>query len=77
MSRARVITIELGTTSVTLTPHNFPGIGPRIIIEFRERDIDHRFNVTPDQLRHLCQHGTLAATEAEAMAEREQHRGAA
>jgi hypothetical protein len=63
-------TIMLGTASATFVPHYLPGVGPRVFVEVSEPIL----NLTPEDLRLLCNTGKLAACEAEAMAHKAQRK---
>lgn len=60
------ITLELGATRVSLTPHYFPDVGPRVIVEMS----DPWANLSPELLRLYADAQKLAACEAEALERR-------
>ncbi len=73
--RSRSFTVQLGSATVTLTPHILDGIGARILIKIDEPNAPTvRLNLTPDAARTLRTELALATCEAESIERREQRR---
>lgn len=66
--------IQIGRFSVRFTSHAIPDIGPRVIVHLQGDGIEFHENITADELRGICQQGTIAADAAESLASKMRRR---